>query len=124
MELYPGFSLYRGLYEFAQFAFQGNLRGADGMKWKDFSDSAMDEVFYIIIIEWFVSLIAAYYIDKISSSGKDPLFFLKNPFKFLPRPSLQKQGSVVSVEMEKLDVAQEVCQQRMDIIIHVFLKYF
>ncbi|CAN7099404.1 unnamed protein product [Brassica rapa subsp. narinosa] len=103
MEVYPGFSLYRGLYEFSEYA----LNKKDGMKWDDFSNSGMDEVFYIIIIEWFVSLIAAYYIDKISSSGKDPLFFLKNPFKFLPRPSLQKQGSAVSVEMEKLDVAQE-----------------
>ncbi|KAF8046380.1 hypothetical protein N665_3755s0001 [Sinapis alba] len=103
MEMYPGFSLYRGLYEFSEYA----LNRRDGMTWDDFSDSSMDEVFYIIIIEWFVSLIAAYYIDKISSSGKDPLFFLKKPFKFLPRPSLQKQGSAVSVEMEKLDVAQE-----------------
>ncbi|VVB04510.1 unnamed protein product [Arabis nemorensis] len=110
MELYPGFSLYRGLYEFSQFAFMGNLRGHDGMKWKDFSDSAMDEVFYIIIVEWFVALIAAYYIDKVSSSGKDPLFFLKNPFKKSPslrRPSLQRQGSKVFVEMDKPDVTQE-----------------
>ncbi|EOA23464.1 hypothetical protein CARUB_v10016655mg [Capsella rubella] len=109
MELFPGFSIYRGLYEFAQFAFRGNLRGQDGMKWKDFSDSAMDEVFYIIIVEWFLALIAAYYIDKISSSGKDPLFFLQNPFKKSPlrRPSLQRQGSKVSVEMEKPDVTQE-----------------
>lgn len=104
MEVYPGFSLYRGLYEFSEYA----LHRREGMKWKDFSDSGMDEVFYIIIVEWFVSLIAAYYIDKISSSGKKPFFFLKNPFKFLPRPILQKQGCQVSVEMEKLDVAQEV----------------
>ncbi|KAG2329701.1 hypothetical protein Bca52824_000881 [Brassica carinata] len=103
MEMYPGFSLYRGLYEFSEYA----LNRKDGMKWDDFSDSSMDEVFYIIIVEWFVSLIAAYYIDKISSSGKDHSFFLKNPFKFLARPSLQKQGSAVSVEMEKLDVVQE-----------------
>ncbi|KAL0790213.1 hypothetical protein Bca101_006459 [Brassica carinata] len=70
MEVYPGFSLYRGLYEFSEYA----LNRKDGMKWDDFSNSGMDEVFYIIIIEW---------------------------------PSLQKQGSVVSAEMEKLDVAQE-----------------
>ncbi|KFK34077.1 hypothetical protein AALP_AA5G099400 [Arabis alpina] len=110
LELYPGFSLYRGLYEFSQFAFRGNLRGQDGMKWKDFSGSAMDEIFYIIIVEWFLALMAAYYIDKVSSSGKDPLFFLKNPFKKSPslrRPSLQRQGSKVVVEMEKPDVTQE-----------------
>ncbi|KAJ4894490.1 ABC transporter A family member 3 [Raphanus sativus] len=110
MELYPGFSLFRGLYEFSQYAFKGNLTGRRGMKWKDITDSSMDKVFYIIIVEWFFSLIAAYYIDKMSSSGKDLLFFLKNPFnKSLSprRPSLQRQVSAVSVEMQKLDVAQE-----------------
>ncbi|ESQ45797.1 hypothetical protein EUTSA_v10011038mg [Eutrema salsugineum] len=110
LELYPGFSLFRGLYELSQFAFHGNLSGRDGMKWKHFSDSGMDEVFYIIIVEWFVSLTVAYYIDKISSSGKDPLFFLKNTFKkspFSQRPSFQKQVSAASKGMEKLDVIQE-----------------
>ncbi|VYS59673.1 unnamed protein product [Arabidopsis thaliana] len=107
MELYPGFSLYRGLYEFSQNAYQGNLNGKDGMKWKYFSDNAMDEVFYIIIVEWFVALIATYYIDKMSSSGKDLLFFLKNQNPFKISHSLQKQVSAISVEMEKLDVIHE-----------------
>ncbi|KAL1210258.1 ABC transporter A family member 3 [Cardamine amara subsp. amara] len=112
MELFPGFSLYRGLYEFSQNAYQGNLNGTNRMKWKDFSDTEMAEVFYIIIVEWFIALIAAYYIDKISSSRKDPLCFLKNLnfFKNSPssqRPSLGKQISAVSVEMEKIDVIQE-----------------
>ncbi|WZZ27173.1 hypothetical protein YC2023_010574 [Brassica napus] len=111
LELFPAFSLYRGLYEFGEFSFQGNLRGADGMKWKDFSDSAMDHVFLIIIVEWFLALTAAYYIDKMSSSGKGPLFFLKSPINKSPslrRPSLQRQGSKVVVEMEKTDVTQEI----------------
>ncbi|XP_010550621.1 PREDICTED: ABC transporter A family member 7 [Tarenaya hassleriana] len=110
LELYPGFSLYRGLYEFSQYAFQGNFRGTDGMKWNNFSDSGMDDVFAIMIVEWFLALIMAYYIDQISSSGKSPLFFLKNPFKKSPslrRPSFQRQGSKVFVEMEKPDVIQE-----------------
>ncbi|KAF8052340.1 hypothetical protein N665_1570s0001 [Sinapis alba] len=110
MELYPGFSLFRGLYEFSQYAFQGNMTGRGGMKWKDISDSSMDEVFYIIIVEWFFLLISAYYIDKMTSSGKGILFYLKNPFeKFLSpqSPTLQYQVSAVSVEMEKLDVIQE-----------------
>ena len=124
MELYPGFSLFRGLYEFAQYAFQGSLTRRQGMKWKDISDSSMDKVFYIIIVEWFFSLIAAYYIDKMSSSGKDLLFFLKNPFNkyLLPqRPSLQKQVSAVSVEMEKLDVTQEVFRRISHNTFHVLL---
>uniref|UniRef100_A0A0D3A904 ABC transporter domain-containing protein n=1 Tax=Brassica oleracea var. oleracea TaxID=109376 RepID=A0A0D3A904_BRAOL len=110
MELYPGFSLFRGLYEFSHYAFQGNLTGRNGMMWKDLSESSMDKVFYIIIVEWFFLLISAYYIDKMSSSGKGLLFFLKKPFeKFLSpqRPCLQNQVSTVAVEMEKLDVIQE-----------------
>lgn len=112
MELYPGFSLYRGLYEFSQYAFQRNLNGMDGMKWKDFSSTAMDEVFSIIIVEWFLALLTTYYINRVSSSKKErPFPFLRNPFNKSPSPktlNLQKQGSEVSVEMERLDVAQEV----------------
>ncbi|CAN8278112.1 unnamed protein product [Cochlearia groenlandica] len=113
LEMYPGFSLFRGLYEFSQYSFHGSLSGKDGIKWKDFRDSAMVEVFSIIIVEWFVSLVGAYYIDKLSSSsssGKDPLFYLKHFFKkptSLQRPSLRRQVSAVSVDMEKLDVTQE-----------------
>ncbi|XP_019100203.1 PREDICTED: ABC transporter A family member 4-like isoform X2 [Camelina sativa] len=107
MELYPGFSLYRGLYEFSVYAIKRNLNGSDGMKWKHFSYSAMDEVFYIIIVEWFLTLIAAYYIDQVSSSGKDPFLFLKKVFKKPPSPQRQRHGSTVTIDMEKLDVAQE-----------------
>ncbi|CAE6075408.1 unnamed protein product [Arabidopsis arenosa] len=110
MELYPGFSLYRGLYEFSQYAFQRNLNGRDGMKWKDIRGSAMDEVFSIIIVEWCLTLIATYCMDRVSSSAKDPFAFLKNPLKKSSSPkrvSVQKEESSVSVEMEKLDVIQE-----------------
>ncbi|XP_020879674.1 ABC transporter A family member 4 isoform X2 [Arabidopsis lyrata subsp. lyrata] len=108
MELFPGFSLYRGLYEFSQYALIRNVNGSDGMKWKDFNDSAMDEVFYIIIVEWFLALIAAYYMDRVSSSAKDPFLCLKYTFKKSPsKHSLQRQGSALSVEMDRLDVAQE-----------------
>ncbi|CAA7031236.1 unnamed protein product [Microthlaspi erraticum] len=108
---FPSFSLYRGLYEFSQYAFQRNLNGMDGMKWKDFSGTAMDKVFSIIIVEWFLALLATYYINRVSSSTKErPFPFLRNPFKKIPSPqriSVEQQGSEVSVEMEKLDVAQE-----------------
>ncbi|KFK39851.1 hypothetical protein AALP_AA3G296400 [Arabis alpina] len=42
MELFPGFSVYRGLYEFSMYVSQGRK---DGMKWKDFSSSGMDQVY-------------------------------------------------------------------------------
>ena len=111
MELYPGFSLYRGLYEFSIYAYQKNVTGRDGMKWKDFTNSAMDEVFYIIIVEWFVALIATYYIDQGSLSMEDSFSFLRKKFKqslYPQKPRTSMQSSSVTVEMEKLDVTQEV----------------
>uniref|UniRef100_M4DNM7 ABC transporter domain-containing protein n=1 Tax=Brassica campestris TaxID=3711 RepID=M4DNM7_BRACM len=110
MELYPGFSLYRGLYEFSIYAYQKNVTGRDGMKLKDFTNSAMDEVFYIIIVEWFVALIATYYIDQGSLSMEDSFSFLRKKFKqslYPQKPRTSMQSSSVTVEMEKLDVTQE-----------------
>ncbi|KAL3513214.1 hypothetical protein ACH5RR_025931 [Cinchona calisaya] len=113
LELYPGFSLYRGLYEFAQYAFAGDYMGTDGMRWKDLSDSSngMKEVLIIMSIEWLVILFVAFYVDQVVSSGKSPIFFLHNfrkkPSSSFRRPSLQRQGSRVFVDMEKPDVLQE-----------------
>ncbi|KAL0693630.1 hypothetical protein Bca4012_060810 [Brassica carinata] len=106
LELYPGFSLYRGLYEFSQYASRGN-----GMKWQDLSDSGMGEVLRIMSIEWFLALIIAFYIDQVFSSGKHPFFFL-NPFKkssSIPsKPTVQRLDSKkVSIDMGKIDVTQE-----------------
>lgn len=115
MELYPGFALYRGLYEFAQYSYNGNYLGTDGMRWKNLSDSenGLSDVFIIMVVEWLLVLFVAYYVDKIASSGKRPLFFLQNLRKkkgsSFRVPSLRKQGSFkVTVEMDKLDVVQEV----------------
>lgn len=116
LELYPGFSLYRGLYEFSQYAFTGNAMGTHGMRWGDLSDSknGMRQVLIIIFVEWLVVLFVAYYVDQVSASGsgKSPLFFLKNFGKKRPssfrKPSFQRQGSKVFVDMDKPDVIQEV----------------
>ncbi|XP_012839386.1 PREDICTED: ABC transporter A family member 7-like isoform X2 [Erythranthe guttata] len=113
MELFPGFSLYRGLYEFSQYAFTGNFMGSDGMRWKDLNDSnnGMREVLIIIAVEWLVVLCVAYYADQVVSSGKNPLFFLRKKQTTLQlsfrKPSLRRKGSKVFVQMEKLDVDQE-----------------
>lgn len=112
MELYPGFSLYRGLYEFGQYSFTGTK----GMQWSDLSasSSGMKEVLILMIVEWLVVLLVACYLDKVISSGrgKGPLFFLekfrKRQSSSLQKPSLRRQGSKVFVQMEKPDVSQEV----------------
>jgi len=114
MELYPGFSLFRGFYEFSQYAFKGNYLGTDGMRWKDLSDgkNGMKEVLIIMLVQWLVFLFLGYYVDQIASSGKDPLCFMwhsrKRPSPSSRKHSFRRQGSKVFVQMEKPDVAQEV----------------
>ncbi|KAL6541369.1 Phospholipid-transporting ATPase abca7 [Orobanche hederae] len=113
MELFPGFSLYRGLYEFSDYAFNGNYMGTDGMRWMNLNDSnnGMREVLIIIAVEWVAVLGVAYYLDQVVSSGRSPLFFLRrhqmNPSSSFRKPSLRRQGSKVFVQLEKLDVEQE-----------------
>ncbi|KAL6973347.1 Phospholipid-transporting ATPase abca7 [Sarracenia purpurea var. burkii] len=119
MELYPGFSLYRGLYEFGQYAFTGNSMDTHGMRWKDLSDSrnGMKEVLIIMFVEWLVVLLVAFYVDHAKSSGRGVrrslLFFVQNFRKkhlsssSLRRASFGRQGSKVFVPTEKPDVVQE-----------------
>ncbi|KAG6587528.1 ABC transporter A family member 7, partial [Cucurbita argyrosperma subsp. sororia] len=115
LELYPGFALYRGLYEFAQYSFNGNFMGTDGMRWGNLSDefNGMRDVMIIMVVEWLLVFLVAYYVDQISSSGggKSPLFFLrrfrKKAAASFRLPSLRKQGSKVFVQMEQPDVIQE-----------------
>ena len=66
MELYPGFSLHRGIYEFAQYA---QLKG--GMRWEDLNDSenGMIDVLIIMFVEWLVVLFVAYSLDGDVSLG-------------------------------------------------------
>lgn len=108
MELYPGFSLYRGLYELSQSAFAADYRGVNGMRWRDFGDG-MKEVTCIMLIEWLLLLVSAFYIDQITYSSKHPLFFfLQSPSKNKQHHySSNKQISKFVVEMEKPDVCQE-----------------
>ncbi|KAJ1438951.1 P-loop containing nucleoside triphosphate hydrolase [Sesbania bispinosa] len=104
-----------GLYEFAQYSSNGSTLGTDGMRWQDLSDSTngMKEVLIIMFAEWKVMFFAAYYIDKVlsSGSGKSPLFFLKGflrkPPSSIQKPSMRRQVSKVLVQMEKPDVIQE-----------------
>ncbi|KAK1282065.1 ABC transporter A family member 7 [Acorus calamus] len=117
MEIFPAFSLYRGLYEFSVFAFTGSQMGTSGMRWSDLnnSENGMREVLIIMSIEWIILLPLAYYLDQLTSFGGaiqgDPLSFLhcfrKKPSASSRNPSLQKRGSNVSVDMEKPDVLQE-----------------
>eukprot|EP00268_Persea_americana_P044406 TRINITY_DN44896_c0_g1_i4.p1 TRINITY_DN44896_c0_g1~~TRINITY_DN44896_c0_g1_i4.p1 ORF type:complete len:457 (+),score=84.81 TRINITY_DN44896_c0_g1_i4:184-1554(+) len=117
MEIFPGFSLYRGLYELAQYSLYGAYMGTSGMRWPDLidNDNGMRNVLIIMFVEWLVVLPLAYYLDQVASLGsgirKNPLFFLrhlqKKPLPTVRESSLRRQGSKVFIEMEKPDVAQE-----------------
>ena len=66
MELNPCFSLYRGIYEFFQYALIGSVIGTQGMQWKDLSDTenGMKNNLVIMLVEWLIILFVAYYIDQ------------------------------------------------------------
>ncbi|WCJ33482.1 ABC transporter A family member 7 [Euphorbia peplus] len=109
LEFYPGFSLYRGLYEFSQYA-----ETDDGMRWGNLKDkeNGLATVLYIMLAEWLVLGFVAFYMDKVSASGsgKSPLFCLHNFEKkcqsSFQKPNLQRDGSTV-VDIDKPDVCLE-----------------
>ncbi|CAI9266698.1 unnamed protein product [Lactuca saligna] len=124
MELYPGFSLYRGLYDFSQYAFTGNYMGTHGIRWGDLTNehNGMGRVLIMMLVEWVVVFFIAYYIDHVLTSGsgaqRGPLFFLekfknkpsssfRKPASSFRKPSLQRKGSKLYLELEKPDVVQE-----------------
>ncbi|KAE9601962.1 putative sulfate-transporting ATPase [Lupinus albus] len=105
MELYPGFALCRGLYEFADSAASG-----DGLRWENINDSTngMIQVLIIMFVEWIVVLYVAYYIDQ----GRSPLSFFKRSRK-KPSSSIQtlgmgkQQGYNDMVHLENSDIMEE-----------------
>ncbi|XP_064955602.1 ABC transporter A family member 7-like [Musa acuminata AAA Group] len=124
MELIPGFSLYRGLYELAQYSFKGDQMGTSGMQWRDLNDrqNGMKDVLIIMFVEWLVFLPVAYYLDKVLGGiRKDPLFLLnyfqKKSRSSQRKPSLQRQGSEVLVKIDSTDVSRE-----REVVEHLLLE--
>jgi hypothetical protein len=119
MEIIPGFSLYRGLYEFGSYAFSGTTMGTNGMKWANLSDSenGMRTVLIIMVVEWAILLPLAFYLDQVSSLGgglrkrflSSLKCFKKRAVSFR-RHSFGRIGSKVILEMENPDATQEVGQ--------------
>ncbi|XP_047270508.1 LOW QUALITY PROTEIN: ABC transporter A family member 7-like [Capsicum annuum] len=113
MELYPGFSLFRGLFEFGEYSKIGLYTGEKGgMKWENLNDpeNGIKEALIIMFVEWIVVLLVAFYLDQLNSSGKSPLFFLEKSRKKQTLSTtnlLEKKDSGVCLEMEKEDVAEE-----------------
>ncbi|KAL6846315.1 hypothetical protein ACP4OV_023763 [Aristida adscensionis] len=117
MEIVPGFSLYRGLYELGQYAFSGSNMGETGMTWASLKEpsNGMRDVLIIMGVEWVLLLILTFYFDQASLLGDG---VRKNPFlcfrclqkKYAPSlhgGTFLQQDSKIVLNMEKSDVSQE-----------------
>ncbi|KAF8701903.1 hypothetical protein HU200_033231 [Digitaria exilis] len=112
MELIPGFSLYRGIYELSEYAAAGRNMGKPGMRWADLNNpvNGMKDVMILMSIEWIILLLVAFLMDH--RPAWRPLFV----FGFLStrhsspseKPNKMKTGSRrVHVDMTKPDVFLE-----------------
>ncbi|XP_055830380.1 ABC transporter A family member 7-like [Solanum dulcamara] len=124
MELYPGFSLYRGLYELSQYARGGYMAGTSGMFWEYLSNSnnGMREVLIIMSIEWVVFLLVSYYLDQVISSGsgnrRSLLFFLPNSQRkhltSMEKATFQSAESSVQIENDDISEEREKVEQLLE----------
>ena len=115
MEINPGFSLFRGLYEFAQYTLFGSYVGTSGMRWTDLSDpdNGTKDAMLIMLAEWLVLLPVAYYMNQIGTGTRnDSLNFLthfhKSKFQYYHKSNNNDEGLNVSINMDKTDVSREV----------------
>ncbi|KAL6900778.1 hypothetical protein ACP4OV_005454 [Aristida adscensionis] len=114
MELIPGFSLYRGIYELAEYAAAGRNMGKPGMQWVDLNNpiNGMKDVLILMSMEWIVLLVVAFLLDH--GPAWQPLFlygFLSTKHSS-PSPSggpkkLKREFRRVHVDMAKPDVSLE-----------------
>ncbi|XP_072983429.1 ABC transporter A family member 7-like [Typha latifolia] len=114
LEMIPAFSLYRGLYEFSQYSFNGAYMATFGMRWNDLDDVAngLKEVMKIMAFEWLLLLPVAYYADKIALIRRTirnyrivDYFRLKT--LYVGHFSVRMAPEEVVVQVEKPDVIKE-----------------
>uniref|UniRef100_A0A0D9VDM7 ABC transporter domain-containing protein n=1 Tax=Leersia perrieri TaxID=77586 RepID=A0A0D9VDM7_9ORYZ len=109
LELFPAFSLYRIIYEFAQSALLENNMNSSGMKWIDLNDpkNGMRSVLIIMVLEWFLFLLLAFYLDHFGSfqNGirKAAVLFHSH----IDKKTIQLQEFKASADNEKADVIKE-----------------
>ncbi|KAL5220705.1 hypothetical protein ABZP36_025418 [Zizania latifolia] len=112
MELVPGFALYRGIYELADYAFAGRKLGKSGMQWKDLNNpiNGMKDVLVLMSVEWILLLPVAFLLDHRPAWHPLFLFGSMSTKHSSPswRPDKMKQRSRrVFVDMAKPDVFLE-----------------
>lgn len=117
LELFPAFSLYRILYEFAQSALLVRSMGSMGMQWSDLSDpkNGMTSVLTVMVLEWLLFLLLAFYLDHFGSFQNGIIKAATlirsrtggNRSQAAQQQTIQLQEFSASVEMEKADVIEE-----------------
>mmetsp|Transcript_12375 Transcript_12375/g.35287 ORF Transcript_12375/g.35287 Transcript_12375/m.35287 type:complete len:983 (+) Transcript_12375:143-3091(+) len=87
IELIPGFALYRGLYEIANYAFRAAYGAGTGITWSNLDDpgNGLVGVMIIFAVESILFLVIAWYVEQIYPQGcgvaRHPLFFLGKKYK-------------------------------------------
>lgn len=112
IELIPGFALYRGLYEIANYAFRAAYGNGTGITWSNLNDdgNGLVAVMIIFAVESVVFLILAWYIEQIYPQGcgvaRHPLFFLGKKYKS-EMYSSQDEETEEKTEMGASDIMKE-----------------
>ncbi|KAF0936072.1 hypothetical protein E2562_038568 [Oryza meyeriana var. granulata] len=116
LEFFPAFSLYRVIHEFAQSALLENYMNSYGMNWIDLNDpkNRMRVVLTIMVLEWFLFLLLAFYLDQFGSfqNGirKAAVLFHSHIDKNrcqATQQTIQLQEFKASADNEKTDVIKE-----------------
>ena len=87
IELIPGFALYRGLYEIANYAFRAAYGSGTGITWSNLDDpgNGLVAVMIIFAVESVLFLVVAWYLEQVYPQGcgvaRHPLFFLGKKYK-------------------------------------------
>jgi hypothetical protein len=115
MELFPAFSLYRGIYDLAGYAYAGRYLGNPGMQWMDLNDplNGMKDVLFLMSAEWILLIPVAFLLDHWPVWQWHPLSL----YRLLSKKHSQLSGTLnevnskstrVSIDMAKPDVFLEV----------------
>lgn len=113
IELIPGFALYRGLYEIANYAFRAAYGNGTGITWSNLSDdqNGLVAVMIIFAVESVLFLVLAWYIEQIYPQGcgvaRHPLFFLGKKYTSEIYSSQDETGEEEKSELGKSDILKE-----------------
>ncbi|KAK1299513.1 ABC transporter A family member 10 [Acorus calamus] len=115
MDLMPGFSLYKGLYEFSQCALAEHNTESSGMTWKDLNNTnnGMKDTLLIMALECPILICISYNMDKICHLSNKVFKQWKCFWKKRTQPftmSNRIQSSTVFFDSENSEVYNERCR--------------